>query len=189
MQFDKKTMMSLFIALIMIVSVIGFAISFVEPKQEADYGNYEFVLTSQGWQTRINNIKLYFINHPTEVEYIKMDDATKNLLQNNRVLWFTYDPNDTEAQAIADALYYAEQAVGTVKNTFVQRGLINNTGYALPEVTCLNATQAVPVLILQSGNETKTSQQANCITATAENQQAVYEIGDRILYTAIGVMN
>jgi hypothetical protein len=187
-QFDKKTWMSLFIAVIMIVSVIGFALSFHQPPETLKYRGTTFVRTQQGLQATIDGMRLYFYNFPGYLEDIPVSEEAKAPLENARVLWFSYNPQDEHASEIADAMFYLEEALAAVKDRYVQRGFINNTDYALPEITCANSTAAVPVLIMQSGNETAITAENNCIIATATSRAAVYQIGDRILYQATGVM-
>lgn len=189
MAWDKKTWMSVFIAVIMIVSVIGFALSFAQPPAERlQYRDHKFIRTQQGVQTKINNIKVYFNYFPRDLEDIQFNEGAKAAMDGVRVFWFSYDPNDLYAREIADVLYYMEEVLGTVNDQYVQRGLVNNTDYALPQITCANATTAVPVLIIQSGNETKVEHENGCITAFASGERAVYQVGDRVLYQALGVM-
>lgn len=188
MEWNKKTWMSLIIAVLMIASVIGFALEFRQPTQALEFNGYTFVQNQYGFQTKVNNVRLTFYYYPRDIESIPFDEGAKVALDGAKVLWFTYDPNDFDAVAIADALYYMEQALGTAADIYVQRGLLNSTGYSLPEVSCANATVAVPVLVLQSGNETKVEHSAGCVTATASDTQAVYQLGDRLLYQQLKVM-
>lgn len=188
MEVNKKTLMSVFIAVIMIVSVIGFALTFSAPKEKQEYNGYKFVRTSQGWQTKVNNIKVYFYSLPQELSNVNLDEGTKTALNSLKVVWLSYDPQDKAAPEIADTLYYMEDALGTIADVYVQRGLENNTGYTLPQVTCENATAAVPVIILQSSNETKVAHENGCIIATASHAQEIYSVGDRLLYQVFGVM-
>ncbi len=185
---DKKVFMGLFIAFIMIVSVLGFALSFRAPSAEKlEYQGYTFIRTNQGLRTNINDINIYFYYFPRDIADIEFDEGAKTALD-TRVLWFTYDPNDEFATEIADSLFYIEDVLGTVSDKYVQRGLTDNTEYVLPEVSCANATTTVPVLLLQSGNETTIKHDNGCIIATAISQKEVYQIGDRILYQSLGVM-
>ncbi len=187
MAFDKKTLMSVFIAVIMIVSVIGFSLTFTTPAQKLKYNDFTFLQTSQGWQTTINTVKVTFSNYPAQLEYIPFAEGAKTALD-ARVIWFSYDPNDRNAPAIADIFFYMEEVFGRGSDVYVQRGLVNNTEYVLPEVTCMNATVTVPVLLLRSSNETTITHEQGCIIATAESDQELYQLGDRLLYQALGVM-
>jgi hypothetical protein len=182
-------LMSIFIAVIMVVSVIGFALTFGQPAAERlEYNSYKFLRTQQGLQAKINDIKVYFYYFPRDLEDIPFEEGAKTAVDGARVLWFTYDPNDQFTREIADVLYYMEDALATVSDVYVQRGLLNTTGYTLPQITCANATVTVPVLVLQSGNETAIGHNNGCITATAATDREVYQVGDRLLYQAFGVM-
>ena len=189
MQWSKKTLMSIFIAAIMILSVIGFAFTFTEPPARLEYNNIAFAQTVQGLQAKINGTKLTFYYFPGQLEDIAFDEGAKVALEGTRVIWLSYDPNDLYASEIADVLYYMEQTLDTVGDMYVQRGLVNNTDYPLPEITCANATVTVPVLVMQSNNETGITHANGCITATAGSSQEVYQVGDRLLYQAFGVMD
>ena len=188
MEFNKKTWMGLFIAFIMIVSVIGFALSFATPTEKVKYGGYTFTRTSQGWHAIIDDVRATFIYPPTQLEYIDLPSAATPAL-GSRVIWVTYDPYGADPQQIADVFYYIDDVLTTIKDTYVQRGLVNNTDYQLPEITCANATAAVPVILIVRGNETMINYNDNCLTATAETARDVYQVGDRILYQALGVMS
>ena len=182
MEFSRKTWMSIFIAAIMILSVMGFALTFNEENtQQLDYNGTMFTRTQNGWQAELNSQKIEFLAFPSEVEDIPFDEGSKVALDGAKVLWFTYDPGETYSQEIAEAMYYTEDLLAKT-DIYVQRGLLNNTGYVLPEITCKNATAAVPVLVIHSGNETKISHDNGCITASAENTRDVYRIADRILF-------
>lgn len=188
MAFDKKTWMSLFIAVIMIVSVIGFSLTFAEPPEQLEYNNYKFVRTNQGLRTEIKDTNVFFYHFPRDLESIPIDEGAKAALEGTRVLWVVYEPTDINAAEISDVLYYIEDVLNTVSDTYVQRGLMNNTGYVLPQINCANATTTVPVLTLTTGNETRISHENGCVLATAETPQEVYRAGDRILYQLLGVM-
>jgi len=190
MALDKKTIMSLFIAFIMIVSVIGFSLSFAQPAGEKlQYKEHKFVRTQQGLRTKLNDINVYFYSFPRDIEEMEFDEGAKVAVDSARVIWLSYDPQDEKAADIADTFYYMEEILGRVADVYVMRGLTNNTGYQLPQVTCANASTTVPVLVLTSGNETRITHQSGCITAAAVESKDVYRAGDRILYQVLGVMS
>lgn len=188
MAFDKKTWMSLFIAFIMIASVIGFAFSFTQPVEKLQYKDFTFVSTPQGLQTTVNDIRLYFYYFPRDLEDVQFDEGAGVALDGARVLWVSYDPNDAYATEIAGMLFYIEEALSETDTAFVQRGLVNNSGYVLPEVSCANATASVPVIVMQSGNETKVTHRDGCVVATAASRPETAMVGDRLLYELLGVM-
>ncbi|MEM4239774.1 MAG: hypothetical protein QXM31_04025 [Candidatus Woesearchaeota archaeon] len=188
MALDRKTWMSIFISAVMILSVIGFSLTMTEPEQQVEYNGMKFTRSQAGWQAKINNVKTELYYYPAELEDIPVDEGVGVALDGIRVLWFSYNPADTYAQEIAGTLFYMEDLLAKVKDVYVQRGLLNNTDYALPEATCANATLAVPVLVLQSGNETSVRHDNGCIIATASSGRDISMVGDRVLYQAFGVM-
>lgn len=180
--------MSIFIVAIMVLSVMGFALTFTEQNtQQLDYNGTKFTRTQNGWQTELNSQKIEFISYPGEVEDIQMDENVKAALGTARVLWFSYDPGEIYSQEIAGAMYYMEDSLGKI-SIYVQRGLLNNTDYLLPEATCKNATATVPMLIIMSGNETKISSNNTCIIAEASSTRDVYRIADRLLFQEFKVI-
>lgn len=186
---DKKTLMGVFIAAVMILSVLGFALSFrIGGGEKIKYGDYEFVRTQKGLQTRINGQRTIFLYFPGQLTDIPVDDGAKSLLKNPVMLWFSYDPESENAQQIEDAFYYMETKLATLKDVYVQRGLTNTTGYALPRITCANATANVPVLIIKKNNSTKVSATNACVTATAAVREDIYRLADLMLYHAFDVM-
>ncbi len=188
MQFDRKTGLSLFIAAIMVLSVIGFALTFTEPGQQAEYNGIKFTRTQRGWQAKINDVKMQFFYHPAELEDIPFDRGAAVALDGPRVVWFSYNPNDIYSTNIADAMFYMEDSLGKWANVYVQRALTDNTDYQLPQINCSNATMEVPVIIMQSGNETIIEHTDGCIIATADNARDIYRLGDRIIYHELKVM-
>lgn len=190
MVLEKKTLMSVFIAVIMIVSVIGFSLSFAQPAGEKlQYNSYTFVRTPQGLRTTLNDVTVYFSYLPRDLEDIEIDEGAKTAVQGAKVLWFTYDPQDEFAPEIADVQYSLDDALAKVADVYVMRALVNNTGYQLPVITCANASAVVPVILLQSGNETVITHQNGCVRVRAASKQEVYQVGDRLLYQLLGVMN
>ncbi len=188
MKLDRKTWVSLFIAAIMIFSVIGFALTFTEPSSQVEYNGYKFTQTQQGWQAKINDVKMQFFYHPAELEDITFDKGAGVALDGPRVLWFSYNPNDLYSTDIADVMFYMDDSLNKWAGVYVQRALTDNTNYQLPQITCANATMAVPVIIMQSGNETIVEHKDGCIIATAENARDIYRLGDRLLYQELKVM-
>ncbi|MEM2915748.1 MAG: hypothetical protein QXT19_00055 [Candidatus Woesearchaeota archaeon] len=188
MPLDKKTWMSIFISAIMILSVIGFALTFTEPEHQVEYNGIKFSKTQQGWQAKIKGVKMQFFYHPAEVEDIPFDKGAGVALDGPRVVWFSYNPNDLYSAEIADVMYYMEDSLGKWANVYVQRALTDNADYQLPQITCANATMEVPVIIIESGNETVVEHRDGCIIASADNARDIYRLGDRLIYQELKVM-
>lgn len=189
MAVNKKVLMSLFIAGIMIISVMGFALTYsMGGGETVKYNDYKFTRMQQGYKTKIGNQRAIFAFLPTSVEQMTFDETAKSIWKPTIMLWMTYDPNDQNSEKIADAMFYMEERLTKIKEVYVQRGLINNTGYELLQITCDNSTSNVPVLVIQKGNLTEIKEENSCIIATAQTPNDVYRLADLLLYTSFEVI-
>lgn len=191
MNIDKKTLMSLFIVAIMILSVIGFVlVDSGEDTVKQKYGDYTFLRLPQGWRTTINEQQIVFNYFPAQLEDIKLPKEIATFKQ-SPIIAFTYDPNNRYAQDLGALQYYFEQSV-TNRQHYVQRGLTNTTTYTtLPEISCENATTQLPIIYLNINtklNTTDVSYKNNCLKITASRPQDLYTTTDRLIYFMLGVM-
>ncbi|MBI4140639.1 hypothetical protein HY485_02260 [Candidatus Woesearchaeota archaeon] len=189
--FDKKTAMSLFIAAIMILSVLGFVlVDNGGDNLKQKYGEHTFLRLPQGWRTTINGQQFVFNYFPEQLEDIKLPTNT-TALKESPIIAFSYDPNNRYAEDLGALQYYFETTV-TNKQRYVQRGLTNTTTYTtLPEITCKNATQQLPVIVLNLNtklNATDIHYKNNCLTITADRAQELYTTTDRLIYSFLGIM-
>lgn len=189
--FDPKTAMSLFIVVIMILSVVGFVlVDSGEDNVKQKYGDYTFLRLPQGWRTTINGEPHLFNYFPAQLEDIKLPKEIAAFKQ-SPIITFTYDPNNRYAQDLGALQYYFEQTIVN-KQRFVQRGLTNTTTYkTLPEISCKNATDKLPVIYLTINTKANTpdiNYKNNCLKITASRPQDLYTTTDRLIYFMLGVM-
>jgi len=185
--FDKKVVMSVFIAAIMILSTIGFVANY-QTSESLKYNGHKFYKTQKGLMTRMDGKALYFNYFPKSLEDINVTEGISSILNNKESVSFTYNPNATHADAIAEMYFYLEQAFTGMKNAYVLQGLTNSTGYTLPEINCKDATEFVPVLIFEQSNETRITTENNCVKAYFATRTDVSRLGDRIVYSITGIM-
>lgn len=191
--FNKKTAMSLFIAVIMILSVIGFVLVDYDDgsNSKETYNGYKFVRLPNGWRGTIDGEKIVFNYLPTQVEDLKITPEVKTILQNTPIIAVTYDPESRWAQDYGALQYYLEQSLKS-NTRFIQRALVNNTKYPqIQQITCKNASQKLPVILLNintTQNSTQIKYENNCITANAMRWDDLYRATDRLIYLTLGVM-
>lgn len=187
---NVKTGMSLFIVAIMILSVIGFVLVDVGTDDASRmYGNYTFYRTSQGWRAKIAGQQMYFNFLPDQVNRIPVDEHSQQILTSSPIVGVTYDPADKFAQPMSQLQFYLEQLLNENQRVFVLRGLTNNSAYpGLQELTCANATQSLPVIVMERQNETRVSANEWCVHAQAATSQEVFMLADRLLYVILGVL-
>jgi len=188
MKINSKTLMGLFIIGIMVFSVFGFLLSYGSDQQVVRYGDYKFTRTSLGVQTKINGERVIFNYDPLQVEGLPIDDQAKTTLKNTKALFLTYDPNHEWATAFAEIQYYLEQAIPQFTDVYVERGLTNSTGFDIKKITCSDATESQPVLLLSQSNQTEITFEDNCITASAEQIHDLLRINDKVQFLMYGVM-
>ncbi len=175
----------------MILSVIGFVlVDSGEDTVKQKYGEQTFLRLPQGWRTTINEEQFVFNYFPKQLEEIKLPQEITAMKQ-SPIIVFTYDPNNRYAQDLGALQYYFEQTIKD-KQKYVQRGLTNTTTYkTLPEITCKNATQQLPVILLNVNtklNKTDINYKNNCLTIIATRPQELYTTTDRLIYFFLGIM-
>lgn len=189
-QSSKKMWISLFIVAIMILSAFGFMLSYQtsETGGTEEYNGHKLVQTQKGLMIKIDGKESYFNYYPASLETLNFSDSIKSELANTKALWVTYDPDSDFAATIAEKQLDMEQKLFDTKEIYIARGLANATGYALPEITCKNATEPMPVLYLKKGNKTTIESAENCITLTAATEQELNLYHAKIMYLILGVM-
>lgn len=188
--FNKKVWVSLFIAAIMILSVFGFMMSYQTNQTGGteEYNDHKLVQTQKGLMTKINDKEVYFNYYPASLEQLNMSEDIKSELKNTKAVWVTYDPDSDFATAMAEIQFDMEQTLFDVAEIYVARGLTDTKEYALPEVSCANATATMPVLYLKKGNYTEIESIDNCITLTTITEPELKMYYNKILYIILGVM-
>lgn len=187
---EAKTLMSLFIVFIMVLSVIGFVlVDLGSSDTKKSFGEYTFYKTSQGWRAKIAGQNLYFNFLPDQVSSIQVDERSSQILTAAPLLAITYDSNSTYAQSMGQLQYYMEQLLNQNQKVYVVRGLINNTEFpTLPQITCTNSSQSLPVIVFEKSNITQITSTDWCIRAEGATGQDFFTLADRILYKILGVL-
>lgn len=171
---------------LMITSTIGF-LTGQGGGTRLTYNEYRFVQTPQGYTITIDGQKLVFQYFPETVETINISSSIIDIL-GSRVLSVTYDPHEEERETLALMQYNLFKILGEVKGIYLVRGLVNSTGYSLPEITCANATVNSPVLYLRSGNTSEVYAENHCIILTGTSSVDLAQIHDRLLYGLLGII-
>lgn len=184
---DKKMLMGLFIAFIMVFSIFGFVIDFaVRPSvSKAEYGDFKFKIVGEQYITKINGKEHVFVFFPGDLEFIQVSDEVRKLLE-SPVLAVTYNPNSSIAQNLGEAQYYFELQLQDVKA--IERALTNNEGTQLSQKSCGDASEAEPVILLQKADESGIVAKDSCIILSAVDPFDLYQQTERIIYTVLGVM-
>ncbi len=184
---SKGFWMSLFIVVIMMLSVVGFMWKGgSDTKQE--YNGYDFRLTQNRlWQTEHSGETITFYHHPLEVEDLNLKPAAASSLRQTRMAYITSDPDDSLKSYIGKAEFEMKRVMEE-KGTFLEYAFTGENEFNKTVITCGNATTAVPVIYIRSGNKTGISYSSNCLVMEAESPQDVLAMRDRLLYAFLGVI-
>ncbi len=172
---------AVFIAAIMVTSVLGFI--FGERDQESmTYKNHDFYKKNLKWVTKINGKDAAFDYFPSEVESINLSENAKNKILNSRMVYVTYDPNQTN-DAVGFAQFDLNQKLMLI-NVYVANGMTKNNKYGIQIITCENATQFVPVVVLEPSTKNVIKEEGNCLILDGDP----LKLKDRLLYGVFGVI-
>ncbi len=184
---EKKTIMSIFIALIMVSSVFGVVLNSSFSNTKIKYNNHVFVAQDGKYYTELNGKEIDFYNNPEVIENIELDENFVNVLKNTKMMYFTSDFNDSLVEEIAILGYDLTTNMFDTNYVYVQPSLTTNET-DLPQITCQDATQTVPVIYVKSSNETSSSFENGCLIINLQSSFDVAQYRDRILYSFYGVI-
>ena len=173
---------AIFIALIMALSIIGFLWS-GGSKGQYSYNGFSFNSEAGEWKTSLGQKTLAFQNLPEEVSNISISDEAKYLIQNAKMIYISYNPGE-DGEELALTQYSLSLNIGT-NSRFAVNAVTESNETNLPAITCANATQPVPVILLEK-NETSGSIILNnsCLILKGQPQK----LADRLVYAIYGII-
>ena len=187
---NRRLFMSIFIVVIMSLSVFGFMMG-KDSGTQLRYNDLKFTQLTVGnqlkWVTEINKQDIAFDYFPANIENIEIDPAIIDRIKNSPQIDFTSDPNSTFKEAIALSQFELSK-VFAVAEKYSRVGFNQENEYNIPVITCEETTSIIPVLFFERSNETKVYQKNNCIFVTARSQQDFLILKDRLIYGVFGVI-
>jgi len=177
---------SLFIIGLMVLSVGGYYAGSSGGTTQR-YNGVKFTAGSNAVLATIEGVRYGFNYFPSQVEDVNTDAGVAALLQ-SPFLYITYDADSNYSDAMAQIQYYLGDVYNS-RGTYPAFGALANNSYQLPIVTCENATAAEPVLAFRESNETSIALQDTCIVVTAESQDDLFRIQDKLVLMRLGVMS
>lgn len=187
---QPKVLVSLFLAGIMIFSILGFMMSYQmeDRTTESEYNGYKFTQFYDGMQVEINEQKFKLNYFPEQLERYNLSEETKVTLQNAPVFSITYDSKSEYKEYFAEQQFNLDGKLLKL-DKYVIPGVIDNTDYEhIPQITCSNATAALPVILFQEDITTNITFNNNCIIINIGNVNEAYQVGDLLFYQIAGIM-
>jgi len=177
---------SLFIAFIMIFSAFGVIFyGFASPNAKLEYNGYTFKQSTEGYAVKVQGQEYVFSNYPESLESINMSAGIFDLLSNKRMIFMTYNESQPAVGEIAASQFELQRSFQRMGG-YSQNALTHDNRYGLPVITCVNATQFIPVIEFREG-DTGIVTEGDCIIASGTYQD-FNAIKDRLLLGMLGVM-
>ncbi len=186
----KVWLVGIFMAVIMVTSIIGFMVG-ENPDQTKKYNGIKFYRTNTGWEAKINGKMIQFMLLPEEVENVSISADILYGLKAGKMAQITFDSNAAYPQETALVQYQLQQTMNNALNIYAITGLTDvpkNVTYTGILVGCQNATQYVPVILLAYGEETKITENNSCIILEAQSTYDMYALKDRLVYGLLDII-
>jgi hypothetical protein len=154
------------------------------------YNGFKVKEYENGYYVNIEDKNALFQYAPQLLEDINIT-GYMGIFDTAPMIYVTYDPDSDFVEEFALSQYRLEGDLYNVKGTYVIKGLTKEQeGTKLLPITCMNATQHVPVIEFAEGNETIINiLGGNCMRAITRNKNDVTRVEDRIKYYLYGVMD
>jgi|GEM_PF-5243139 len=169
---------------LMVVSVLGYMWT-GNSNSTSNYGKYKFEQTSQGWQVKINGNNHYFYYHPSQIEQISLENSTIAKIKSSPQIYITYNP----ANSYPD---YIDLTRFEIANTLLENDIyIKNaaiTNYSNMEIASCESNKTLMIMQLEESNETKITDNGNCIKLQASSGMDFLALKDRMLYGIYGII-
>jgi len=185
----KEALVSIFIALIMVFSAFGVIFyGYTNPTDNLKYGNFKFTQTqSGGYATDIDGKNYVFTDYPGYVDKINISGEAISGLIGKKMVYLTYDPNQTGVEEIATVQYQLQNELNSI-GVFSRNAFTKPNDYHLPIITCANATQYVPVIEFRESNETRLDYGNQCYVLHAAYSEDFVRLKDRLLFGIMGII-
>lgn len=181
---------SIFIAVIMIFSVIGYM--WGESESSTDlYNGFKFTKAQTGYVAKINKTAVQVYYHPAQLESIPVDARAIDSIRSAKMIYATYDVSSdyifTQAGALSE--FELSDILFKTKGIYIEQGIsAKDTQSNITVITCADSTTSVPVIYMTRGNTTSITYLDGCIIGQAASPADFFAIRDLLIYYANGVM-
>lgn len=186
--FNRKNVLGLIIAFVMISSLLGaWQGSYVALDKYKDYRfkSKEYIVLG-----KINDNWVEFSYHPKELESLNVSAEAIQKIKDSKMIYLTFNPEDKFIQSIELIRIELMESFVNEFNIYPVMAVTEASEIysAYPVMGCENATNAIPVMYIQSSEETSITSTGNCIYMNAINTLEFEPLKDRIRYSIYGVM-
>ncbi|PIY60053.1 hypothetical protein COY95_03815 [Candidatus Woesearchaeota archaeon CG_4_10_14_0_8_um_filter_47_5] len=200
---DKKNMnliMTLFIAAIMILSVFGIITNQNSDENSNKYNGFTFKQKDNMWVTTVDKAEYRFVELPYQIEQLPAEAAAVDAVRNARAVAVSFEMGNVSAAELEQELAYVDYArlnlhaaLGTLNKYVVMGVAAENTTYALPYVSCEQATEQMPVIFFMPVNSSaerssKISYNNYCILIEPVTSFDSLSLSERLTMGVLGII-
>lgn len=173
---------AIFIAFIMVTSIVGFFYGGSE-EERFSYNGFLFERVGEKWVTTVDGKRIDFDYLPNDVNYVNLSEEAKMTIINSKMIYITYSQNQSNLEEIALAQFSLSQRLSEL-NIFLQSALAEENEFGLAVIDCQNATAFVPVIKFKWSYKDEIIINDNCIVLDGNPSK----LKDRLLYGIYGII-
>ena len=157
----KKLILPLFLAGIMIFSVIGFALTYSQDdSSKVEYNGHKFQQIDQGWVTYVEDQPILISQNPQYLSSVDLPEVSLALLNSANKIYFTFNPTEN----LQNSLAYFDINVRPRIKSFVISCIEDSEPCAnLPLKTCEDAELYEKIIQVNLANESSIAYKNNCL--------------------------
>ena len=181
----KQIILSIVLSAVMIFSVFGVMIGSFTNNEMSYYG-HKFEIKGNKYVTKINGNEIEFDYLPQMTESINLSNDTATKIKSSYVLMITFDPSQESNLPVMELVRFdLEQKLDKIVLSGVMSSSEQYQNFSI--ITCENATQQSPVIILNMSDNTSITDAGNCIYLNGRGSEFL-RLRDRVLYSYYGVI-
>lgn len=185
-----KTLMSVFMVAILMMSVISFALFFMNDNSSSSYNKHKFDYTIEGWQTSVKtetgDYYLLTQYHPKDVENIEFLGSEAKRGDFESVVYFAAKTENERAAAreISRNILAQKKEIACLPEDANSQECVNKT-----VKSCENANNIQKIIVFKEaeGNQSSIEYFSNCVTITG-NEYNMIKAADKFIFLAFDIM-
>ncbi|MFW6230639.1 MAG: hypothetical protein ACOC32_01300 [Nanoarchaeota archaeon] len=191
--FTAKMMMTLFIVVMLLGSVLGFVLtSGTNATNVTHYNGYKVQLVQNGYLIFYEDQQLNFFFSPQELESFNISDEVETALTVPPYIILSFDPDIEDVQTMENIRY-------NIFQHYQEAGKVVGFGMSEPNIlledqfdviTCANSSASTPVIVMEDGerNTIEFDQATSCVTVTSQDVAHRMRFYEAISYRILGII-
>ena len=172
----KGIILTLFIAFIMITSVLGFVFSGDNNQSSVEYNGYTFTRTDNGWVSYIWDQYFYFTYSPADLKSVPFDVFPIN----SEKVYIAYNPDELDV--------VLQNSIDKLRYLFSLNGIIAYPACSIeqdcPNIPVVSCDSEFPVISFRKSDQDRIFTDRTCIVL----EGYFVKNTDRLSYWLLGVM-